>query len=181
MKALIQKLVETPSPSGREEPIRQVIRAEVEAYADEVRVDALGNLIVSKGQATAGGMKVMLAAHVDEIGVIVSHIDEHGFVRFMPIGGVRPLMCLGGRVRFLNGQKGVIAAMPQDDPNKLPGFDQLYIDVGATKKEEVPVRVGDMGVFDRPFSDLGNRLVSKAMDDRIGAAVMIEALHLWKG
>jgi putative aminopeptidase FrvX len=180
MKSLIQKLVETPSPSGREENIRQVIRLEVESYADDLRTDALGNLIARKGQVSQGGSKVMLDAHIDEIGVIVTHIDEKGFLRFTTIGGVRPATCLGGRVRFLNGQLGVIGSERVDDPGKLPNFENLYIDIGASQRSEVVIRVGDMAVFERPFLDLGDRLVSKAMDDRIGAAVLVETLRQWQ-
>ena len=180
MKPLIQKLVETPSPSGYEGKIREVIRAEVEPYADEIRVDALGSLIVRKGQKTTAGMKIMLSAHIDEIGLIVTHVDANGFVSFAPIGGVRALNCVGGRVRFLNGQTGVIYMEPLDDSSKSPSIANLYIDLGASSPKDCPVRVGDLGVFDRPFTDLGNRMVSKAMDDRIGAAVLIEALRQLK-
>jgi endoglucanase len=88
---------------------------------------------------------------------------------------------VGGRVRFLNGQVGVISMERPDDPSKLPTFDQLFIDVGAARREEVALRVGDVAAFDRPFVDLGNRLVSKAMDDRIGAVVLIEALRRLSG
>ena len=106
MKPLIQKLVETPSPSGYEAKIREVVRAEIAPHVDEIRVDALGNLIARKGKKSAHGLKIMLAAHIDEIGLIVTHVDENGFASFSPIGGVRPLNCIGGRVRFLNGQAG---------------------------------------------------------------------------
>jgi len=177
MKPLIQKLVETPSPSGYEAKIREVIRAEIAPFVDDIRVDALGSLIARKGQKSPDGIKIMLSAHIDEIGLIVTHVDEHGFVSFSPIGGVRALNCVGGRVRFLNGQVGVIYMEPQDDPSKAPTIEHLYIDLGATSRADCQVRVGDLGVFDRPFADLGNRMVSKAMDDRIGAAVMIEALR----
>jgi len=180
MKPLIQKLVETPSPSGYEAKIREVVRAEIAPHVDEIRVDALGSLIARKGQKSPDGLKIMLAAHIDEIGLIVTHVDENGFVSFSPIGGVRPLNCVGGRVLFLNGQAGVIFNEPLDDPLKIPTFEQLYIDLGCSSRKDCPVRVGDMAVFDRPFTDLGNRLVSKAMDDRIGAAVLIEALRQLK-
>ncbi len=86
MKQLLQKLTETFGPSGYEFAVRELIRAEVQPLADEIRVDALGNLIVRKGQ---GGKKIMIAAHMDEIGLVASHIDENGFVRFTSIGGVR--------------------------------------------------------------------------------------------
>ena len=110
MKHLIQKLTETLSPSGYESIIRAAIRSEVEAFADEIRVDALGNLIVRKGPEKNSGKpkKIMIAAHMDEIGIIATHIDANGFVRFTSIGGVYPRNLPGGRVRFIDGTPGVI-------------------------------------------------------------------------
>jgi putative aminopeptidase FrvX len=175
MKSLIQKIISTPGPSGYEKQVREVIRAEVEAYADEIRVDPLGNLIIRKG---SGDKKFMLAAHMDEIGVIVTHVDEDGFVRFTNIGGVYPRYCLSGRVRFLNGTIGIIGSEDGNDAYGVPPLTKMYIDVGATSQKECPVRVGDVAAFERPFTDLGNRLVSKALDDRIGVAVLIETLRL---
>jgi putative aminopeptidase FrvX len=181
MKDLIKKLVETVSPSGYEGPIRQIVRGEVEALADEVRVDNLGNLIVRFGPRPVGnqasGLKIMLVAHLDEIGVMATHVDDKGFVRFIPIGGVRPHNCPGGRVRFLNGAAGVIGLERSEDPSKGPSFDQMFIDLGASDKASCPVGVGDVAAFERPFLDLGKRLVAKTMDDRIGVAVLIETLH----
>lgn len=174
MKSLIQKLVETVSPSGYEAPIRDVIRKEIEGAKAEIWVDALGSLIARKGKR--GGKKIMLSAHMDEIGVIVSHIDERGFARILPVGGVYPANCVGGRVLFLNGKPGVIYAERPDEPGKPATFETLYVDTGATSKNDSAVKIGDVGVFDRPFLDLGSRMVSKAMDDRIGVAVLIEAL-----
>jgi tetrahedral aminopeptidase len=174
MKSLIKKLVETASPSGYEAPVRELIRAEIEPYADEIRVDPMGNLIARKGQ---GGQKIMLSAHMDEIGVMVTHIDENGFIRFISLGGVSPLTCIGTRVRFLNGQAGVIHLERLDEPGKVPALEKLFIDVGATSKEQVSLRVGNAGVFEAPFLDLGDRLVSKAMDDRIAVAVLVETLR----
>jgi tetrahedral aminopeptidase len=180
MKSLIQKLVETTSPSGYETQIRSVIRAEIEDYVDDMKVDALGNLIAQKGRRGKDGLKVMLSAHIDEIGVISTHIDENGFVRFTTVGGVRALNCVGGRVRFLNGRIGVIGVERLDDPGKVPAIEQLFIDLGFTSRKDASVRVGDIAAFERPFTDLGTRLVSKAMDDRIGAAVLIETLRQMK-
>lgn len=180
MKSLIQKLVETTGPSGYETKIREVIRSEIESFTDEMQVDALGNLIALKGQSPTTGKKIMLAAHMDEIGIIATHIDESGFVRFTTIGGVRRHTCIGGRVRFLNGVLGVIGYEQLDNDNKLPSFSQMYIDVGSTSRAGCPVNVGDVAAFDRPFSEYGERLVSKAMDDRIGVAVLIETLRLLK-
>jgi tetrahedral aminopeptidase len=185
MKQLIQKLVETTGPSGYESAVRELVRAEINGHADEIRVDAMGNLMARKGKkldggADSGSMRIMISAHMDEIGLICSHVDEKGFLRFVNIGGVRPLNCVGGRVQFLNGARGVIFLEPQENGNAAPTLDKLYIDVGATSRSDCPVKVGDMGVFDRPFLDLGNRLVSKAMDDRISVAVAIEALRQLK-
>ncbi|MFO7625512.1 MAG: M42 family metallopeptidase [Anaerolineales bacterium] len=174
MKSLIKKLVETAAPSGYEAPVRELIRAEIEPYADEIRVDPMGNLIARKGQ---GGQKIMLSAHMDEIGVMVTHVDENGFIRFISLGGVNPLTCIGTRVRFLNGQAGVIHMERLDEPGRVPPLEKLFIDVGATSKEQVLLRVGDAGVFETPFLDLGDRLVSKAMDDRIAVAVLVETMR----
>jgi len=180
MRPLIQKLVETQGPSGYEAQIRSLVRTEIEQYADEIRVDALGNLIALKGNAEKGGMKIMLAAHIDEIGVMVTQVDSNGFVRFTTLGGVRPYTCIGSRVRFLNGTAGVINMEPLDDMTRMPTFEQLYIDLGSSNNDEAPVRLGDVATFDRPFLDLGRRLVAKSLDDRIGAAVLIETLHQLK-
>jgi putative aminopeptidase FrvX len=176
MKSLIKKLVETVGPSGYESKIRDVVRKEVEAYADEIQVDAMGNLIIRKGEKKEGGMKVMLSAHIDEIGVMVTHVDKNGFARFTTIGGVRPQTCYGSRVRFLNGTAGVIGGERLDNASHVHTFESMFIDVGATSPEDCPVKIGDVAAFDRPFEDLGNRVISKAMDDRVCAAVLIETL-----
>lgn len=176
MKQLIQKLTETFSPSGYESAIREVIRAEVKPFADTVRVDQLGNLIVRKGKAAKNGRKIMIAAHMDEIGLVASHIDPRGFVRFTNIGGVRPFHLMGGRVRFSNGTPGIIYAEPLEKPTEAPPIDKCFIDVGASSDKNHPVKVGDVASFERPFMALGDRLVAKSMDDRIGCAVAIESL-----
>ena len=180
MKSLIQKLVESVGPSGYEGAVRDVVRAEIAGLGDEQRVDALGSLIVRKGTKKADGMRVMLSAHIDEIGVIATFVDENGFVRFTTIDGVRPHNLLGGRVIFINGVHGVIGGERLDAQGNVHTFEQLFIDVGATSKDDCPVKVGDIAAFDRPFMDLGDRLVSKAMDDRVAAAVLIEVLRQLK-
>lgn len=174
MKELIKALVEAYGPSGSEEQVRDLIARQVRELADEVRVDALGNLIATV-RGTGGGRRIMLAAHMDEIGVVVSHVDEKGFLRFGPVGGVRPQTLVGGRVRFAGGLGGAIGA-EQKGVDDLPRLDQLFIDVGARSRETVPVRVGGAACFDRPFLDLGERLVAKAFDDRIGCAVLVQAM-----
>ncbi len=182
MKKLLQTLTETFGPSGYEDEVRKVVRRELETLADEVSVDSLGNLIVRKHPARPGrdARKVMIAAHMDEIGVIVSHVDENGFVRFSPLGGVFRRYVLGGRVRFLNGTQGIIGFDRLDNVNELPTLDKVYIDVGATSPKDSPVSIGDVAAFDRQYSDLGNRLVAKSMDNRVGVLVAIETLRALK-
>jgi tetrahedral aminopeptidase len=180
MKQLIQKLTETFSPSGYESAIREVIRAEVKPFADEIRVDPLGNLIVRKGKAAKNGKRIMIAAHMDEIGLVASHIDPRGFVRFTNIGGVRPQNLMGGRVRFATGTPGIIYAEPLDKPSDAPALEKCYIDVGATSDKNHPVKIGDVASFERPFISMGDRLVAKSLDDRIGCAVAIESLKKLK-
>jgi putative aminopeptidase FrvX len=181
MKPLIQKLTETFSPSGYETAIRDVIRKEIKPLADEIRVDALGNLIARKGKKSAKGLRIMLAAHMDEIGLIATHIDDNGFVRFTGIGGIRPLALTGSRVRFVSGVPGVISTDRITDLTKAPTLEQCFIDVGASSKKDCPVKVGDVCGFERPFLDLGKRLVAKSMDDRIACAILIETMRLLKG
>lgn len=171
-----RRLAETYGPSGHEDRIRSVIRAEIADLADEIEVDALGNLITTmNGGGSAGA--IMVAAHMDEIGVIVTHIDDKGFLRFGRVGGVQPVLCLGNRVKFADGTAGTIWVEKQDKPKSLPTFDQLYIDVGAPDRESCPVKVGDMAGFDRTFEAQGDRWTAKSMDDRIGCAVLIEVMR----
>lgn len=194
MKQLIKKLTEIFGPSGFEDAIREVILAEIKPLADEIRVDTLGNIIARKGEmastvpstssftpasrAQAGQSKrIMVAAHMDEIGLIATHIDENGFVSFTTIGISFPRYLLGGRVRFVNGVQGVIGSERPAKTNEIPPADKLFIDVGATNKTDCPVKVGDAAAFDRPFIDLGERLVAKSLDNRAGVAVAIETLR----
>ena len=180
MKGLIRKLTEAFGPSGREAELRRIVRAEIKGRCDYISEDALGNLIgVVKAKAKSG-RRIMLAAHMDEIGLIVSHVDKNGFARVAPIGGVFPLNCVGGRVRFASGQPGVIGMEEREDAKRAPTLDQLYVDTGATDRESSPVSVGDMAVFDRPLTEAGDRLIAKAMDDRIGVAILIETLRRLK-
>jgi len=175
VKDLIGKLTETFGPAGSEAPIREVIRKEIEPFVDEIRVDALGNLICCK--KGKGGKKILLDAHMDEIGLMVTHIDDNGFIRFGTIGGVNPYVSLGQRVYFENGTFGVIGSEKIEDPKEVK-HQKLFIDVGAKDKKaaQQKVRVGDSAAFFQPMVDLGSRVVAKAMDDRIGCAVIIEAL-----
>ena len=177
MKDLIKKLTEAYGPSGYEHQMRQIIREEIRGYADEIKTNALGSLTALK-RGNGKGKRVMLAAHMDEIGVMVTHIDEKGFCRFAPIGGVFPLTLLGGRVVFGDGTVGVIGMeVKHFERDKTPPLDHFFIDVGAKDKASCPVKVGDAAGFRRPFEDLGDRLVAKTMDDRVACAILIETLR----
>ncbi len=179
MKKLLQTLTGTFGPSGYEDEVREVVRREVKSFADEIEVDALGNLIVHKrpGRTAGNVLKVMIAAHMDESGLMVSHVDEKGFVRFSPIGGVLGQTILGSRIHFQNGVQGVIGFDRREHANELPPLDQIYIDVGAASRKECPVRLGDVAVFDRPYLELGDRLVAGSIAGRAGVLVAIETLR----
>lgn len=180
MKTLIKKLTETASPSGYESTIREVIRAEISSLSSNIKVDALGNLIVTIGKKTNKGLRVMIAAHMDEIGVIVSHVEKSGLVRFSNLGTILPQYLPGSRVVFLNGVRGVINHDRSDDLHKVMTQDKHFIDVGATSNKDCPLKVGDVGVFDRGFIELGSRVSAKALDDRVSCAVMIESMKKTK-
>ena len=181
MKQLIKQLTETFSPSGYENAIREVILGEIQPLADEIRVDTLGNIIARKGEKAKDGKRVMVAAHMDEIGLIANHIDENGFVRFTTVGIPFARYLLGGRVRFMNGIQGVIGAERQKKLNEIPPADKMFIDVGATSKKDCPVKVGDVAAFERPFVEMGGRLVAKSLDDRAGVAIAIETMRRLEG
>ncbi|MGQ9517013.1 MAG: M42 family metallopeptidase [Anaerolineae bacterium] len=178
MEEIVRELTEAYGPSGAEGKVRKLIGERIAPYVDDQRVDALGNLIAFKRAGTSPAVgRLMLAAHMDEIGLIVSYIDEKGFLRFHPVGGVFPLTLLGSRVIFEDGTMGVIGIEERWREDKIPPLDKLFIDVGATSPADCPVRVGDMAGFHRPFFARGTRWVGKAMDDRIGCAVLVEFLR----
>lgn len=176
MKTLLKKLTETASPSGHESIIRDVICAEISSISSNMRVDRLGNLIVTVGKKTENGLKVMIAAHMDEIGIIVSHVEKNGLVRFSNLGTLFPRYLDGSRVVFLNGVRGAIHTDRSDDLNKIQPIERHFIDVGAASSKECGVKIGDVGVFDRELVDLGKRIMAKSLDNRSSCAVMIETM-----
>jgi endoglucanase len=178
MNTLLKKLVEAAGPSGYEGNIRDIIREEVAPFSSDIKVDALGNLIVRVGKHQPEGKCIMIAAHMDEIGVIVSHVEKNGLVRFSNIGTILGRYLAGGRVRFLNGTRGIIDSDKTDDLARLQPIDKYFIDVGATSQKDCPVKPGDLAVFEREFIELGNRWVSKSLDDRSSCAVLIETIKL---
>lgn len=176
MKETLRRLVETFGPSGHEQKVRALILHEIAGRVDEVRSDTMGNLIALK-RGDGSGRRVMLAAHMDEIGVMVSYIDTKGFVRVHPVGGVSPLLEVGGRVLFDNGTVGVISYEKLTGGEQVPSMEKLYIDVGAASREACPVGLGDTACFLQPMVEAGGHWSAKAMDDRVGCAVLIETLR----
>jgi len=180
LKELLKKLAEAYGPAGNEGPVREILRKEVEGLADEVKVDALGNLIAAR---RGPGPRVLLAAHMDEVGVIATHIDEKGFVRFSNVGGVSPYTLLGERVVFENGTVGTFGTEKLDDIKDLK-FAKMFIDIGATdeKSAKEKVSAGDIAGFQRDARlDLGGRVIAKSLDDRSGCAVLVQVLRELKG
>lgn len=175
MKTVIQQLTEAFGPSGYETEVTELIKTMIENDVDEIKTDVLGNLIAIK-KGTEEGRKIMFAAHSDEIGFVVTHIDDKGFLRFANVGGVGISTLVGNRVRFTGGAIGTIY-QEKGDWKEL-SLDKLYIDIGAESKEEATkqVRLGEFGIFHREFTDLGNRLIAKSMDDRVGCAILVEAI-----
>lgn len=179
LERLIRELAPAYGPAGQEEQIRSLIRKHVEPLADEVNVDRLGNLMaLVRGSGGPGARRVLIAAHMDEIGLMVTHIDEKGFLRFAPVGGHGPATLLGQRVVFADGTVGTIGAERLDDIKDLK-LDRLFIDIGAADREEAARRtpVGSTAAFIQEVVGTGSRLIGKAMDDRVGCAVLVEVMH----
>ena len=175
-KKRLERLTQTPGPSGYEDPIRAVITEELKDRVDEVRTDALGSLVGFRSGANHD-QTLLLAAHMDEIGLMVTHVEEKGFVRFTSVGGLRTINSVGSRVQFANGTLGTVAVERRENGSTLPHLRHLYIDVGATSREDAPVGVGDTATFIGPLATQGSRWISKAMDDRIGCYILIELLE----
>lgn len=171
---LLERLLMSISPSGREDSVREIIKNEMSAFCDEVYSDVLGNLICHK---KGNGKKLMLAAHMDEIGFVVTHIDDNGFIRFSNVGGIKKYNCINAAVEFTNGTRGVISFENKENPSTVM-LDKMYIDIGATSKEEAEnkVSIGDMAAFKGNFNLEGNRIFSKALDNRSGCWALIRAV-----
>jgi endoglucanase len=156
------------------------VRNEIKGLVDQVRVDALGNLIAQRRGSGGHRKKVMLSAHLDEIGLMVSFLDARGFARFGTLGAVKPLTLVGARVQFENGTLGVIGREEKDASRTEVDPERLFIDVGATSPENAPVRVGDSACFAREFFDGGDYIIGKALNNRIGCAALIETARQLK-
>ena len=183
--AFLKKLLDTPGPSGFEAAPARVWREEAKGFAD-VRGDVAGNSIATVNPD--GRPTIMLAGHIDEIGVIVTWIDDEGFVYIQPIGGWDVQVLVGQRIRFIGNDgpvygvvgKKPIHLMKTEDREKASKIGELWVDIGAASKAEAEQRlsIGDAGVIDSRTMEFPNgRLVSRSIDDRIGAFVVLEALR----
>ncbi|HZJ56683.1 MAG TPA: M42 family metallopeptidase [Clostridia bacterium] len=178
MKDLIQKLSGVYGPSGNEELVSEAIRGEIESYVDEIRVDVMGNLIaIKKGNGT--GKKIMLAAHMDQIGLMITHIDDKGFLRFANLGGISVANSVCRRVLFQNGTVGVIGYETELDSWKDITLAKMYIDIGASNRKEAEglVKIGDVAVYHPLFSVGNGKYIGGAMDDRAGCALLVKTIR----
>lgn len=180
---LLTRLCEAPGAPGREERIREVVIAELEPHADEISVDPMGSVAAVRNGG--GGPRVMLAAHMDELGFMVTHIDDDGYIRVVPLGGFDPKTKVAQRV-IVHGREdllGVMGAKPihimsPEERKALPKPDDHYIDVGlpADEVREI-VRKGDPVTRERTLARLGNLVTCKSLDNRAGLYVMIQAMR----
>jgi endoglucanase len=184
--AFLKSLLDTPGPSAFEAAPARVWRAEAERFADSVLADVAGNSFATVNPA--GRPRVMFAGHIDEIGIMVSHIDDDGFLSFDTIGGWDHQVFVGQRVQLLGRQgpvtgvvgKKAVHIMDKDDRDKVSKVEDLWVDIGATGRAEAErqVRIGDPGVLAAGVLEFPNgRLVSRCIDNRIGAFVVLEALR----
>ncbi len=182
---LLERLCQAPGIASRENTVRTVVDAALRPLVDNISVDTLGNLIATR---SGSGPRIMLAAHMDEIGFLVKHIDEKGFIRIQPVGGFDPRVLTAQRV-FIHRRTGdplpgvlqpgtkPIHLLQSGDSKELK-LDDLFVDTGESAESvQSSVSIGDMITLDRPTTQMGNTVVSKALDDRLGLYVMIEAVR----
>ncbi|MGL6225883.1 MAG: M42 family metallopeptidase [Thermoguttaceae bacterium] len=185
-KEFFTRLMRTPSPSGFEEPVQSLVRDYAGTFADEIRTDVHGNVIAAKNPSAP--IRVMLAGHCDQIGLIANYIDEQGFIYVLTIGGWDIQNLIGQRVKIWTQSgpvEGVIGKKPihlltEDERKKVPKIQDLWIDIGASNKEEAEkiVQIGDPITVDLEYRELLNELVAApATDDKAGVWVVMEALR----
>lgn len=175
---LIKEITQAFGVSGYEKEVRNIIKEAVLPYADEVNEDALGNLIVYKRGTGENKKKIMAAAHMDEIGLQVIKIEDKGLIKVRALGGIPVAATYMNRVQFRNGTIGIVSSTVKMEDLKND-IKKLYIDIGAQSKEEASkfVKIGDVACYLGEYLELkDNNIVAKALDDRIGCYIMIEAL-----
>jgi putative aminopeptidase FrvX len=185
---LLDQLLRSPGPSGQETGPAAIWRESVGAFSDDVRVDLIGSSSV-RVPGTGNGPSLAVIGHIDEIGILVTHIDDDGYLRFAEVGGWDPFQLIGQRIRLATrggDVLGVVGRKPihlldQDERGKAPKIKDLHIDIGAEDGDEArrTVRIGDLGVIDaEPIALLGDRIASRSLDNRIGSYVAAETARL---
>lgn len=182
---LLKRICEAPGAPGFENPVRKLILSEIKGYADEVSVDNMGNVIaIKKGVQNPEGKKVMVAAHMDEIGFLVSHIDEEGFIRFQTLGGFDPKTLTAQRV-IIHGKKDIIGVMGSkpihvmkpEERNKVAKIEDYFIDCGMKKEElEKWIEIGNPITRERELIEMGDCVNCKSIDNRVAVYILIETL-----
>jgi len=172
----IKKLVSINGVSGSERPVTEYIKSQVTPYADKAYTDVMGNLVAIK---RGSGKRIMLMAHTDEIGLVATFADEKGFLRVAAVGGVSPVSMLNCYVTFENGVRGVFRADGSDGDIKM---DKCYVDIGAASRDDAlsKIDIGMTARFDGDTFMMGDLIVSKALDDRLGCYLLIEVLKQLK-
>jgi endoglucanase len=175
-KEMLKELLLAYGPTGREGTVSELIKGYVKPYCDEVYNDALGNLIAFKKGTS--GKKVMLSAHMDQIGLIVTDIEENGFLRVANVGGVSPTISIAREVVFENGTRGVTYFETEKETAGSAALTNLFVDIGSKTHAEASekVRIGDVAAYSGGFIDMGERFASGAVDDRLGCTAIIEVL-----
>jgi len=182
MNELIRTLTQTWGPASYEQGIKDVITRELDGLQLEYRVDALGNLIYRL--PAPGKPKLLLSAHMDQIGIIITHIDKDGFLRFGAVGGLDPYKVLGQRFVFADGTIGVAAVESKERATlEHLTLEKLFLDIGAASRDEALQRVaiGDFAVYSGECTQIGIRVTSAALDDRIGCYALIETVKAVTG
>ncbi|WP_286680688.1 M42 family metallopeptidase [Tepidanaerobacter sp. EBM-49] len=183
MVELLKRLTETDGVSGNENKIRELIKEEITPYVDNIHIDSMGNLIAFKKGTKEHPKKIMLDAHMDEVGLIITYICDNGMLKFGTIGiDQRVLLSkrvlIGGKVFGVIGVKAIHLQEKSERENVIKQ-ENMYIDIGASSKEEAEklVKLGDYAAFTTEFEEIGNgKIKAKALDDRAGCGVLIETL-----
>lgn len=176
MLETLRRLAETYGPGGDEGQIRAAVLAEIEGLTDEVSVDALGNVIAWRRCGKADAPRVMLSAHMDEIGLVVTYVEKDGFLRFTNVGYLIPHTLYGNRVRFADGTIGVIGVEREYILDGQPHLEHMFVDAGPDHH----IQVGDTAGLYREVVANGTRVIGKSMDDRSGCALQIEVMRQLK-
>lgn len=177
MYNLIKKIMKPVSVSGREDAVVAVIAEEISPFVDSLRIDALGNLIAFKSGTAKDRKKIMFAAHIDEIGFMVTYIEENGFIRFAPVGGINFASAAFTHVVFENGTRGILVPENGTKPADYAA-DKFVCDIGAKSRRDAArhVKIGDTFSVCADLVKLtGSRYAGRPLDDRIGAAILVEA------